>query len=142
LRIARNLLADFARTPASQSRGLEIQVVSLESIAVAGQPEPSAVNVLDPQRNGLPTTTVTLSHTVQKAIDKLPERQQYILKADAASPDGRIATRQLAEELGINPKLVRALRSRGLTKARTILIGNGLKTGPMEAGGSQSSEDS
>ena len=55
---------------------------------------------------------------LRELLAMLPASQRYIVLADANSPDGTIASQDLAEELGIPAATVRVYRRRALERLR------------------------
>jgi RNA polymerase sigma factor (sigma-70 family) len=63
---------------------------------------------------------------LSEALAKLPERQRYILLADACSPEGKAVSQDLARELNISSSAVRVYRKRVYDKVRAELERRGL----------------
>lgn len=116
-RIAENIARDVLKHGWHKARQLEL---SIEPTLLA--------QVIDRHRvggdsgveldGGPPSTLRVPPEQLRELLALLPENQRYIVLADANSPEGLVASQNLAKELGIPPSTVRVYRRRALERLR------------------------
>lgn len=116
-RIAENTARDVLKHGWHKARQLErsVEPEFLSAVIDIRSPEQPVSKV-----NGTPTSVSQRipSEQLHELLSLLPENQRRILLADANSPDGIVASRDLARELGIPQGTVRVYRRRALESLR------------------------
>lgn len=116
-RIAENLARDVLKHGWQKARQLELsteparlaETVDRRPPPSHDEPEPDAVRHVD---------FAVSTELMRELLALLPDLQRRIVLADAESPDGTVASHQLARELGIPPGTVRVYRRRALERLR------------------------
>lgn len=128
-RITENAARDVLRHGWHKARQLEVN----SDAALTG--------IADPSGNGQSTgrhhetdiehTTETespptnLQLDLREVVADLPEKQRYIVMADAATPEGTASSQLLGAELGIPDSTVRVYRKRAMDRIRKELASRG-----------------
>ncbi|MEZ6128102.1 MAG: sigma-70 family RNA polymerase sigma factor [Planctomycetaceae bacterium] len=109
-RIVENAARDVLRYGWHKARLLEVHS------------DAALLGIADPSSNGHSEATRASPTDEQLAlreiVAQLPERQQYIVMADAAAKDGVASSQLLGDELGIPASSVRVYRKRALDRIR------------------------
>lgn len=113
-RIAENVARDVLKHGWHKARQLEL---SLEPAFLAGVTDHRADQNSDGDGHHVSELRVS-SEQLREALAVLPENQRRIVLADAQSPDGLVASQDLARELGIPQSTVRVYRRRALERLR------------------------
>lgn len=128
-RIAENVARDVLRHGWQKARQLEVAFEPLALSAVVDHRTPS--HAADTNASPGQSTSNTDSEDDEKfdnrpigedlleVLKLLPEAQRKILLADAESTDGKVASQDLASELGIPASTIRVYRRRALEKVRS-----------------------
>ena len=128
-RIAENVTRDVLRHGWQKARQLEIAFEPLALSAVIDHRTLETSS--DDNSAGKYPSDETASHDdasqktrpigddLIEVLKLLPEAQRRILLADAASTDGKVASQDLASELGIPASTIRVYRRRALEKVRS-----------------------
>lgn len=114
-RIAENIARDVLKGGWQKARQLE-QSVEPNHLAMAVDRR-AAHNGSEPDHEPSPDLRVAPDE-LRELLAMLPASQRYIILADANSPDGSVASQDLADELGIPAATVRVYRRRALERLR------------------------
>ena len=126
-RIAENVTKDVLRHGWQKARQLEVTFEPLALSAVIDHRTlPTNTSDALPE-NTQPVSSSSQEETEARPIGEdlievlklLPETQRKILLADAESTDGKVASQDLASELGIPASTIRVYRRRALEKVRS-----------------------
>jgi RNA polymerase sigma factor (sigma-70 family) len=130
-RIAENMARDVLKHGWQKSRQLEL---SLEPtlLAMAMDRDSTGADVDVDSENGSSTLRIPLEE-LRELLALLPDNQRRIVLADAESPDGVVASQNLARELGIPASTVRVYRRRALERLRREIEQRELSERPIEA---------
>ena len=121
-RIAENVARDVLRHGWQKARQLEVAFEPLALSAVVDhrtlKPKDS-INKGASQNESVDQTERPIGKDLIDVLKLLPETQRKILLADAESTDGKVASQDLASELGIPASTIRVYRRRALEKVRS-----------------------
>ncbi len=116
-RIVENAARDVLRHGWHRARLLEVNS------------DAALLGVIDASANGRPEAAKPLPTDEQLAlreiVAQLPERQRYIVMADAAAKDGVASSQLLGDELGIPASSVRVYRKRAMDRIRDEFVKRG-----------------
>ncbi len=116
-RIVENAARDVLRHGWHRARLLEVNS------------DAALLGVIDASANGRPEAAKPLPTDEQLAlreiVAQLPERQRYIVMADAAAKDGVASSQLLGDELGIPASSVRVYRKRAMDRIRDEFVERG-----------------
>jgi RNA polymerase sigma factor (sigma-70 family) len=129
-RIAENVARDVLRHGWQKARQLEVAFEPLALSAVMDHRTTSNPADTDPLQSQLSNETTSndsgqtsdqrpIGKDLLEVLKLLPETQRKILLADAESTDGKVASQDLASELGIPAATIRVYRRRALEKVRS-----------------------
>ena len=114
-RIAENIARDVLKLGWQKARQLELSVAPT-SLAMAIDRHTTKIGI-DPD-DGPSLALRVAPDELRELLAMLPASQRYIILADANSPDGTVASQELAHELGIPAATVRVYRRRGLERLK------------------------
>jgi RNA polymerase sigma factor (sigma-70 family) len=121
-RIAENVTRDVLRHGWQKARQLEVAFEPLALSAVVDhrtlKPEDTE-NDDASQNESVTQIERPIGEDLIDVLKLLPETQRKILLADAESTDGKVASQDLASELGIPASTIRVYRRRALEKVRS-----------------------
>lgn len=130
-RIAENIARDVLKHGWHKARQLEL---SLEPSHLAMTVDRRAIDHNAPVEADRNAPELRISPALlRELLALLPENQRRIVLADADSPDGQVASQQLATELGIPPSTVRVYRRRALERLRREIEQREQMSGRTEA---------
>ncbi len=127
-RIAENVARDVLRHGWQKARQLEVTFEPLALSAVidhrtleAATNDDSPDNAQHPSSNNeeVASDTRPIGEDLIEVLKLLSDTQRKILLADAESTDGKVASQDLASELGIPASTIRVYRRRALEKVRS-----------------------
>jgi RNA polymerase sigma factor (sigma-70 family) len=129
-RIAENVARDVLRHGWQKARQLEVAFEPRALSAVVDHRTTSSsadtstsptrpTNESDSNDDGKMLDQRLISDDLFEVLKLLPETQRKILLADAESTDGKVASQDLASELGIPAATIRVYRRRALEKVRS-----------------------
>jgi RNA polymerase sigma-70 factor (ECF subfamily) len=114
-RIAENIARDVLRHGWQKARQLE---QSFEPAMLAMTIDCRATdNHSESDEDAIPALRIP-PDVLRELVQMLPDSQRYIILADANSPEGTVASQDLANELGIPATTVRVYRRRALERLR------------------------
>lgn len=116
-RIAENTARDVLKHGWHKARQLErtVEPMFLET-AIDHRSMPESTSFDSGIKGSLPLRVST--DQLRELLAMLPDSQRHIILADANSPGGTVASRDLAQELGIPQATVRVYRRRALERLR------------------------
>ena len=117
-RIVENAARDVLRHGWHKARQLEVS----SELALTGA---SRSRDPDPDDEPPPREPTSLELDLREIISELPEKQQMIVMADAATRDGTANSQLLGKELGIPDSTVRVYRKRAMDRIKRELAARG-----------------